>query len=178
MFLLHDATPEEVRDLSLLEFLRRAREEGKIGAFGVGTDRIHAAAIGEQSPAYTQVVQREWSVFDAVESISNFRIYHRSLGDNFRKVQAYVDGSSEAMRRWSQEINVNLSAPGVLSRLMMRAALWANPQGIVLFSSKVREHIQANADLARSSAIEDARAVALYRAVQRDLAGMPQERAA
>ena len=104
--------------------------------------------------------------------------YVLALGDNLRKVQTYVDGSSEAMRRWSQEIDVNLSAPGVLSQLMMRAALWANPKGIVLFSSKVNEHIQANAQLARSSDIEDARAVALYRAVQRDLAATPQERAA
>jgi D-threo-aldose 1-dehydrogenase len=178
LFLLHDATPEEVRDSSLLEFLERAREDGKIGAFGVGTDRQHAVEIEEQSPEYAKVVQREWSVFDAVAATDRFRIHHRSLGDNLRKVQAYLDGSSEAMRHWSQEINTSLAAPGVLSRLMMRAALWANPQGIVLFSSKVKEHIQANADLARPSDIEDARAVALYRAVQRDLVATPQERAA
>ena len=171
VFLLHDATPEEVRDESLLEFLQRAREQGKIGTFGVGTDRDHAAAIEHQSPAYAKVVQREWSVFDPVEADEHFRIYHRSLGDNLRRLQAHLRGSRQAMERWSREADVDLAVPGVLSRLMMRAALLANPSGIVLFSSKVREHIQANAALAHLSAMEDAQAAALHHAVQRDLAG-------
>ena len=178
VFLLHDATPEEARDPSLLEFFERARKQGKIGAFGVGTDRDHVAVIEQQSPTYAHVVQREWSVFDAVETGKNFRIYHRSLGDNFRRLQNWLNGSSEVIRRWSQEINADLAAPGVLSRLTMRAALWANPQGIVLFSSKVREHIAANAAIAAPSATTDAQAAALHRAVQRDLTDIVQERAA
>ena len=178
VFLLHDATPEEVRDASLLEFLQRAREQGKIAAFGVGTDRGHAAAIEQQSPAYARIVQREWSVFDPVENSGNFRIYHRSLGDNRRRLQTYLESSREVMQRWSKEIGADLAAPGVLSRLLMRAAWWANPAGIVLFSSKVPDHIQANAALAQHSAVEDARAVALYHLVQRELASIPRERVA
>ena len=178
VFLLHDATPEEARDPSLLKFFERARKQGRIGAFGVGTHREHAAVIQQQSPAFAQVVQREWSVFDAVETGKDFRIYHRSLGENLRRLQAFFEVTPEVMQRWSSEIDADLATPHVLSRLMMRAALWANPSGIVLFSSKVREHIKANAAIAAPSAVEDAQAAALHRAVQRDLAKIAQERAA
>ena len=178
VFLLHDATPREVCDASLLQCLQRARDAGLVGAFGIGTDREHAAVIQQQSPAYAQVVQREWSVFDTVESSDTFRIYHRSLGGNYRRLHAYIAGSREVMGRWSREIDADLAAPGALSRLMMRAALWANSSGIVLFSSKVREHIHANAALVQPSAAQDAQAVALYRVVQRDLAQIPGEGAA
>ena len=178
VFLLHDATPEEVSDTSLFEFLQRARGQGKIGCFGIGTDRGHAAAIEQQWPAYAPVVQREWSVFDAVESSGNFRICHRSLGENRRRLQACLAASREVMERWSREINADLAAPGVLSRLMMQAALWANPSGIVLFSSKVREHIEAYAALAQPSHVDAAQAAAFHHVVQRDLAAVPQERAA
>ena len=178
VFLLHDATPQEVQDASLLQFLQRAHIAGRIGSFGVGTDREHAAAIQQQSPAYGGVVQREWSVFDAVESSSSFRIYHRSLGDNLRRLQAILNGSHDTMQRWSREADADLAAPGVLTRLMMRAALRANPSGIVLFSSKVQEHIQVNAALAEPSSTEDAQAVALHGAVQRHLSGTPEAGAA
>ena len=178
VFLLHDATPEEVCDSPLLGFLERAREQGKIGTFGIGTDRDHAAAIARQSPAYARVVQREWSVFDACETSESFRIYHRSLGENRRRLQEYLQRSPEDCERWSKEIDADLASPDTLSSLMMRAALWANPSGIVLFSSKMREHIQANAALAQSSAAADEQAAAFYRIVQGELPAIQQERAA
>ncbi|MGI4853743.1 MAG: aldo/keto reductase [Janthinobacterium lividum] len=167
VFLLHDATPGEVRNDALLEFLERAKQAGKIGNFGVGTDRDHMTGILRDAPAYASVVQQEWSVFDPVESGGTFHIHHRSLAHNRTRLQEYLYQHAETAARWSAEVGADLRQPQVLSTLMMRAALLANPAGIVLFSSKSREHIQINAALAEPSGA-NLQAAALHCIVQRE----------
>lgn len=169
VFLLHDATSDEVRSDALLACLERAKQAGKIGSFGVGTDREHMDAILRDAPAYAAVVQQEWSVFNPVETGSTFHIHHRSLAHNRTRLQDYLYQHAETAARWSAEVGADLGQPQVLSTLMMRAALLANPAGIVLFSSKSREHIHANAALAAASGA-DLQAAALHRIVQREAA--------
>ncbi|SEB46755.1 aldo/keto reductase [Terriglobus roseus] len=173
LFLLHDATAGEVRDSPLLGFLENAKQKGSIGAFGVGTDRGHASAILAESPAYARVVQREWSVFDGVEDIDTFKIHHRSLAGNRRRLERYL-ASEDIAKRWSAATGTDLRAPGVLGELMMRAALGTNPVGIVLFSSKDNAHIRSNALLAEPSAA-NAKAMELYRLVQAEADQIPTE---
>lgn len=167
VFLLHDATPDEVANDDLLDYLQQAKAAGKIGCFGVGTDRAHASSIVREAPAYAAVVQQEWSVFDSIETGSAFRIHHRSLAHNRTRLQDFLTQHQEIASQWSAEIGTDLRQPHVLSTLMMRAALLANPQGIVLFSSKSREHIRANAAWIEASDI-DGKAAALHRVVQRE----------
>lgn len=177
LFLLHDATAAELRDESLLHFLQQARAQGQIGAFGIGTDPHYVAEIMREAPAYAAVVQTEWSVFDAEPAPGNFRISHRSLAHNYRRLLAAVQARADAAQQWSAECNADLLAPDVLATLMMRAALHATRGGIVLFSSKNKDHICHNAQLAAPGA-QDAQAAALYRVVQRELAAIPVEAAA
>jgi len=165
LFLLHDATAEEVRDTALLEFLQTAKAAGKIAAFGVGTDPAHIDAIQEENLAYAQVIQCEWSVFDPTRSGTAFRIHHRSLGDNFRCLQQWLSASPLRMKEWSAAVNQDLADGGVLSELMMRAALQMNPSGMLLFSSKNQKHIVENAAFATPSARDEA-ARKLYEKVQ------------
>lgn len=176
-FLLHDATPAEVREDALLKFLQAAQQSGQIGSFGIGTERDHAAAILHDAPGYAEVVQQEWSVFDPVHSDSAFHIHHRSLAHNRTRLQSYLHQNAEIVEQWSTETGADLRQPEILSTLMMRAALAANPEGIVLFSSKSREHIRSNAALAEPSSM-DAQAQALYRIVQREAANIPKENTA
>ncbi len=169
VFLLHDATPDEVRgNDGLLEVLERGKADGKIGAFGVGTDGGDAEIILRDAPAFAPVVQREWSVFNPLNTDSAFHISHRALSSNRLRLQMYLDASPAVAAGWSTAVGADLRTPGALSALMMRVALWANPRGIVLFSSKSEEHIRANAALA-SSGSNDTQAETLYRLVQRDL---------
>ncbi|SDF03103.1 aldo/keto reductase [Terriglobus roseus] len=165
LFLLHDATAEEVHSAALLEFLQTAKTAGKIGAFGIGTDRAHVEAIQNESPGYAQVIQCEWSVFDPTRSDAAFRIHHRSLGDNFRCLQQWLSVSPLRMKEWSTEVNQDLSDGGILSELMMRAALQMNPSGLLLFSSKNQKHISENAAFAAPSP-RDKAARKLYEKVQ------------
>ena len=174
LFLLHEATADEVRDSQLLKFLEDAKRKGSIGAYGVGTERAHVDAILAESPAYAPVIQREWSVFDPVDGVDAFRIHHRSLAHNRRRVERYLAASAETASRWSTAMGADLEAPGTLGALMMRAALATNPDGIVLFSSKDDEHIRSNAQLAEPSAA-DTQALALYQLVQDEAHAIPKD---
>ena len=173
LFLLHDTTPDEVRgNDTLLVMLERSKAAGKIGAFGVGTDRGHADAILRDAPLFAPVVQREWSVFDPLDVDSGFHIAHRALSANQRRLGAYLGNTPDSAAEWSDVLRMDPREPGALSALMMRAALWANLAGIVLFSSKSEQHIQANAELA-SEGGTDVQAEAFYRLVQRELSRIP-----
>lgn len=174
LFLLHDATADEVRNTALLEFLHTAKSAGKIGAFGIGTDRVHVEAIQKENPAYAQVIQCEWSVFDPARSDAAFRIHHRSLGGNFQCLRQWLSASPLRMKEWSAEVDQDLADGGVLSELMMRAALQKNPSGVLLFSSKNRKHIEENAAFAAPSARDEA-ALRLYEKVQESAAGIRSE---
>lgn len=174
LFLLHDAMAAEVRQPALLDFLERARAEGKIGAFGIGTDRDHIDAISGENPAYAHVIQCEWSVFDPIPTDAAFRIHHRSLGANFRLLQGWLSASPNKAREWSAATGVDLNDSAILSELMMRAALQHNPSGMVLFSSKSRKHIQENAELAAPSSHDEA-ARCLYDLVQQSAAAIRAE---
>jgi aryl-alcohol dehydrogenase-like predicted oxidoreductase len=174
LFLLHDATAAEVRTPGLLEFLEQAKAEGKIGAFGIGTDRQHVDAISVESPEYAHVIQCEWSVFDPIPTDAAFRIHHRSLGANFRSLRQWLSTSQDNAKEWSVTAGVDLQDDAILSELMMRAALQNNPSGMVLFSSKSRKHIQENAALAEPSSRDEA-ARCLYDLVQQSVAAIRAE---
>ncbi|MEK6399095.1 MAG: aldo/keto reductase, partial [Terriglobus sp.] len=174
LFLLHDANAAEVRTPGLLEFLEQAKADGKIGAFGIGTDREHVDTISVESPAFANVIQCEWSVFDPVPTGAAFRIHHRSLGANFRTLQHWLSASPEKAKEWSAATGADLNDNAVLSELMMRAALQSNPSGMVLFSSKSRKHIQENAELAAASP-RDTAARCLYDLVQSSVAAIRAE---
>ena len=167
VFLLHDARLDELQDEALLRFLEDSRKAGKIGSFGVGTDRADAADILREQPRYAPVVQREWSVFNPHDTDTAFHIHHRSLSSSRSRLLQYLQDNPALAAAWSDEVGSALLEPGVLSSLMMRAALLANPGGVVLFSSKDRRHMEENASLAEPSA-HDAKAEALYRLVQRE----------
>jgi len=48
------------------------------------------------------------------------------------------------LKRWSETVGADLSDSGKLASLMLKASLVANPESVVLFSSKSPGHISAN----------------------------------
>ena len=50
LFLMHEATPDELRDEGLLAFLQGSVASGRIGAFGVGGDHGAAGAPSALPP--------------------------------------------------------------------------------------------------------------------------------
>jgi len=172
IWLLHDVKAidlaQDSRNDPLLRMLEDAVRAGKVGMFGVGTDREAIPELVERHAGYCGTLQQEWSVLNPpVPKDSRLRIHHRALSQNFQSLAEGLGREPERCRRWSEEADADLASPEVLARLMLKASCVLNPAGIVLFSSKRPEHIRGNVGVAEDAALE-APARRLYEVVQRE----------
>jgi aryl-alcohol dehydrogenase-like predicted oxidoreductase len=119
VLLLHEPEPADVSS-DLVEFLLGAVESGRVGAIGVGADATATAAIVADRPGFT-IAQTALAQLDELAGAAVFRIAHTPL-------HALRDGGASGR-----------SAPELLA-----AALDRNPEGIVLFGSGQRTHLEEN----------------------------------
>ena len=168
VWLLHDVDSNDLKDDSLLRFMEDSVARGKIGTFGVGTDRERIPALLASHPAYCRVTQYEWSVLhpEAGET-SPFRIHHRALSEQFHALVDRLRVVPEECGRWSNEVGADLADSRTLAQLMLKASYVLNPASILLFSSKNAEHIHANVAAAGDASLEES-ARRLYAVFQRD----------
>jgi diketogulonate reductase-like aldo/keto reductase len=165
IWLLHDTTLDDLHE-ALLRLMQDSAAAGKIGTFGVGSGRAAIDEIAAARPEYLPVVQFAWSVLDTpVAATNSFRIHHRALTDHFRTLHQQLLVDKARCTRWSGLVGSDLADPEALSALMLKSALIENPNGIVLFSSKLLEHIRNNVAVAEDATL-DAPARRLYALVQ------------
>ena|SRR5437868_6177578 len=179
IWLLHDATLADLHDEALLRLMQDSVVAGKIGTFGVGSDRTAIHEIAASRPQYLPVAQFAWSVLDKpVRATTSFRIHHRALTGNVRTLHRYLLADTGRCTRWSGLVDSDLADPQALAALMLKAALLENPEGIVLFSSKSSAHIRNNVGVAQDAGLESP-AGRLYALIQSEMTAAPwDERAA
>lgn len=149
IWLLHEAAADDLCNDGLLRLLEDSVTAGKIGAFGVGSERTKAEALMKVRPDYCRVVQFEWSVMDQpVADTNNFRIHHRALTEKFRSLHGELVTDKSKAERWSQETGADCADREMLAALILKAALVENPESILLFSSKDPEHMRHNVAVA------------------------------
>jgi aryl-alcohol dehydrogenase-like predicted oxidoreductase len=159
ILLLHELRPADAQP-GLLDFLEAARGEGKLRSFGLATDRDSTAAVLRERPGLAEVVQVAHTAVDAplerLGAPAGVPILTHSAvaGLLGRLTEAMADGGRRA--RWSADLGVDCGSPDQLARLLLAAALGANPGGVVLFSSTDERRIRANAGLAGADAPEPA----------------------
>lgn len=145
LLLMHDATAEGLHDPNLLDFLRQRQQEGRIGAYGIGTERRNLAALWRSRLEYCPVLQFEWSVIDDPPVFPGaFCIHHRSVSGALGAAQQTFQANPALCRRWSDAVDIDLADSQMLAALLLRASLASNPNGMVLFSSRIPAHIVAN----------------------------------
>jgi D-threo-aldose 1-dehydrogenase len=155
IWLLHEAEAQDLGDDALLRLLEDAVANGTIGTFGIGSEGGKVAELQRLRPEYCRTLQYEWSILDArVATSSVFRIHHRALTDNFRSLHAALLDRPETCRRWSDEVQADLSQADTLAGLMLEAALVMNPESVILFSSRRPEHIRANVAAADDASLD------------------------
>ena len=156
VWLLHEASATSLHDESLLRFLEDQVQQGTIGSFGVGSGFAKIPALLAERPAFCSTLQYEWSVLDAtIPPSPAFRIHHRSLTENFRTLHAALVQSPTTCQRWSEATGHDLAHRESLANLMLKASLVANPESIILFSSKNTHHIANNVAVADNAALAE-----------------------
>ncbi len=149
VFLMHEAEPGDLGDPELEDSLRRLRQAGDIGAFGVGGRACHVPRLLAERPGFCDVLQYEWTPVEPVpEHAPSFDIHYRVYGGPVRDFQTMLARDAVLRRRWSDEIDRDLERPGTVESLMLNAAVSLRPHSIILFSSTRAEHIEKNVSVA------------------------------
>jgi aryl-alcohol dehydrogenase-like predicted oxidoreductase len=168
VWLLHEAEATDLTDDSLLDFLREAVAQKKIGSFGVGSDSAKLSALLRERKSYCRVVQHDWSVLDSPEPLSPaFHIHHRALTDRLHALHNDLTTDRQRCQRWSEATGRDLARREELAALMLKAALVLHPNTVLLVSSKNPAHIRENVRVAEDASLE-APARRLYDLVQRE----------
>jgi diketogulonate reductase-like aldo/keto reductase len=153
VWLLHEATAEDLNGSDLLLFLNDAQQRGLIGTYGVGSERARLLDLWERHRDYCPVLQFEWLVLEEERAKfpGAFLIHHRAISGAVEPFRDRFRKDAGLCRRWSDAIGADLSDTKLLAGVLLQAALAANPQGMVLFSSRVPEHIRANVQAAEET---------------------------
>jgi D-threo-aldose 1-dehydrogenase len=150
LWLLHEATAKDLDGSDLLPWIQETQRQGLIGAYGVGADRRRVAEVWESHRDFCPVLQFEWSALEKEQAHfpGALVIHHRAISGAIDTFRDRIRQDAGLCRRWSNAVGVDLSDEKLLAGVLLQAALAANPMGMVLFSSRVPEHIRANVDAA------------------------------
>jgi aryl-alcohol dehydrogenase-like predicted oxidoreductase len=148
-FLAHQASAAALPDADLIGWLQDTQRAGKIRAFGVSTEFDWLLPVLEQRPQLSRVVQ-----FDSELIRGNIG----ALGsdpDRLLITYGFIARSVAACReRLARENHPTLqrASDDELGGLLLRAAVLANPGGIVLTQSRSTARIERNARAATTDA--------------------------
>jgi D-threo-aldose 1-dehydrogenase len=173
LLLLHDPSPTDSVDLpDICAFLEETRQAGHVRAWGIAGEQDPCIQIKRSLPATAilqtrdNVLSRARPLTDDLEPLITFGV----LGEALDRISMYLKGSRERRSRWSDALGVDCSSSQVLATLLMRDALDANAQGVVLFSTTRPERLQGLDAIAAAHGESDLVLEAFRRRVSDELA--------
>lgn len=173
VWLLHEARAEDL-DERMLRFIEDNVRAGKVGTFGVGSDAAKIAAVYRERRAFCPVIQCEWDPLQENESYpGSFRVHHSIVREWGPRLSDRMDADGNLCARWSAEIGLDLADPAVLAALLIKSAILSNPLGMTLFSSKKRQNILRNVQIAEDPEL-DGPASRLQGLIRREMPAMLQ----
>lgn len=149
-FLLHEYQVSENSPDELLEFLASAVKAGKIRYFGLATGIESTLRAIEQQPQLCRILQFENSVLrrntDRLPETRPDRhiITHGSLSRSYGAVSAFLRAHRDLTRAWSMKLGIDCSNEDTISALMLNYAVYANQNGLVVFSSRNELRVTRN----------------------------------
>jgi aryl-alcohol dehydrogenase-like predicted oxidoreductase len=174
-FLLHDYQFSEEPPNELIAFLTATVKAGKIRYFGLGTSIEHIVRAMQTQPKLCGVVQFENSVLQRnvkrlpQEGPQPLRVTFGALGASHVSLSGRLKANSELTRKWSTQLGLDCSKDETLSTLMLNFAIQANPNGLVLFSSRDAQRVEHDIRGVLESDISAAQVSLFGQLVERDL---------
>ncbi|MCA1433521.1 aldo/keto reductase [Bradyrhizobium sp. BRP20] len=154
VLLLHEVSPRDVSD-ELLDKLQKLVRQGKVRRLGIGTSvesmkQINAAGLD------FEVYQRPWSVRVADESLfaDRYQIFHGSILGAIEAVDEKLRLDARSRARLQELCRIEIESPDDIAKVLLLAAVAANPRGLVLFSSRARGRIASYLQFVQSADTE------------------------
>lgn len=155
LLLLHECTPQEAEDESLLEVLDALKRNGKIRAHGVATSYEESAQIAARAPAGMEACQFPFHL-DGPPPVSAgvALIVHSILGPRIEQLERLLVVDAAARARASA-LDIDPDKPDLAKRLLAAAA--QTPQvAAVLFSTSRPDRVASLAQIDEVSKVEAA----------------------
>jgi D-threo-aldose 1-dehydrogenase len=166
MLLVHDPAPTDHVDLpDICAFLEEARQAGHLRAWGIAGERDPCIEIKRSLPA-TAVLQVRDDILSRTQPYPGDLgplVTFGVLGEALDRISKYLQSSSEHCSRWSDELGVDCSSSQVLASLLLRDALDANPEGVVLYSTTRPERLHGLDAIASAPRNQDDPVLAAFR---------------
>jgi aryl-alcohol dehydrogenase-like predicted oxidoreductase len=176
-FLLHDYEPSDHAVDDLVAFLADRVKEGVVRYFGVGTGIERIVRALQVTPELCDVVQFENSVLsrnrdklrDGHAGRPLMAVTHGALGASYRSIVGSLKARRALVADWSRQLGVDCSSEEAISGLMLNYAVHANPNGLVLFSSRDASRTKQNTRAVLEPKVSSAQIELFERLVERDL---------
>jgi len=154
LFFLHNGHRSDAEQDDLIDTAIRLRDEGKIRAFGISAPIDYVGEDLDTLPEIYQVAQGDHGVVggsrwknDDGRGIIAFATQNR-----LRPLTEALAAQPEAVRLWSDRVGENLADPQAVARLLVEAALDANPMGGALVGTRNLDHLATAAAAAQGKA--------------------------
>lgn len=152
LFLLHEPNLNDARSEPLIEFLESEVQKGRIRAYGCGGEWERIEPIMEAGTPASKWLQFEDNPINrrlgkatAYEAnCITFAPFNKALNILVEWLEAHPESKSD----WSRQLDLDCSNRSTLASLLQAGSHKRNSAGIVLFSSKSREHIKRAAMVA------------------------------
>jgi aryl-alcohol dehydrogenase-like predicted oxidoreductase len=144
VFMLHEVDAGELTD-ELILTLERAEQDGKIGAWGIGSALQKIDRMAADPLTRARVLQFEWAPTASLQSKypGTLVIVHRAIAGMFAPLRSLLE-NEVLCRSWSERVGLDLTDHGELVRVILAAALASNADGMVLFWSSNLDRVRAN----------------------------------
>jgi D-threo-aldose 1-dehydrogenase len=153
-FLAHQASAVALPDEEVLGWLEDVRRDGKILAFGVATDFDWLLPVLRERPTLAHVVQFDNDLIRqnaaSVGSTGRLLITYGFIGRAITLCRERLTDIRRARAPWLERADDD-----ELGALLLRAAVLANPSGIVLMQSRSVARIERNVRVATSDAHDE-----------------------
>jgi hypothetical protein len=157
ILLLHDPSPDDVLALpEICDYLEEARQAGYIRAWGVAGEPDPCIQIKRELPS-TAILQvrddmfRASSLAEDLKPVITFGVLAGAIG----RILAHISRSPEARSRWSNTIGADCGLSDTIASLLLREAIAANPDSVVLLSTTRSERLRGVGSLACRPACND-----------------------
>jgi D-threo-aldose 1-dehydrogenase len=159
ILLLHEATLADAASEALLDALQKQIARGTVRHLGIASAFPKLNADASRLAVTLETVQFD----DSAQSRNLAKLAHceprllitHSIFKPAALLRDAVKAFPQAVRESSQQIGADLADPSVVTSLLLHYALRSNANGIVLFSSTNRAHLEANVREAQSQRFDD-----------------------
>ncbi len=137
LLLLHECTPEEATDSTLLETLEALKRQGKIRAYGTATSNEATAAIAARQGAAFDAFQFAFHVDGAPETPAGAPlIIHSVLGPRIKQLENLLVTDPMARAR-AAALGIDPERADLARRLMSAAARMRNVAAVLFSTSRI-----------------------------------------